>query len=259
MTSSAHDRAISAQFTHQAAGFAASPELHADEVLQLILDAAAPGPKDRAIDLACGPGSVACALAAEAGHVVGLDFTPAMLDEARKLAESRSLRNIDWKQGDIYATGFPDASFEVVTCRFAFHHLEKPHDAFAEMARLTAPGGRIVLCDGLASDDPEKARAFNAMERRRDPSTVAFRTLDYLRRLFVESGLGEPEQRLFQVSYLAADLVRRSFPEDDDRAGLLESIERSVEGDALGMNAHRSADGVRIAYRSAVSSARKPV
>jgi hypothetical protein len=50
----------------------------------------------------------------------------------------------------------------------------------------------VVLCDGLASDDPEKAQAFNVMERWRDPSTVEFRTLDYLRRLFVELELGEP-------------------------------------------------------------------
>ncbi len=41
------------------------------------------------------------------------------------------------------------------------------------------PGGRIVLCDAVASDDPVKAAAFNAMERFRDPSTVEFRTLGF--------------------------------------------------------------------------------
>lgn len=123
------------------------------------------------------------------------------------------------------------------------------------MLRLTAPGGRIVLCDGLASDEPAKAAAFNAMERLRDPSTVSFRTLDYLRGLFLSAGLGEPEVRLFQVSYLAADLVRGSFPEGDDRDALLALIEASAEGDTLGMRATRTNDGVCVAYPSAVLSA----
>ncbi|RNJ48842.1 class I SAM-dependent methyltransferase [Methylocystis hirsuta] len=254
---SAHDRAISAQFTAQASGFAAGKELHADEVLALIVDAASPGPDDCAIDLACGPGSVACALAERAKRVVGLDVTPAMLEQARTLAENSCLQNVEWRQGDLYSTGFADAAFDVVTCRFAFHHLEDPRKAFFEMARLAAPGGRIVLCDGVASDTPEKARAFNAMERQRDPSTVAFRTLDDLHSLFVGAGLGEPQTKLFQVVYLAADLVGRSFPADGDRAGLLALIEESVEGDVLGMNARRTAQGVMISYNSVVLSAIK--
>jgi hypothetical protein len=116
------------------------------------------------------------------------------------------------------------------------------------MLRLAAPGGRIVLCDGLASDDPSKAQAFNAMERRRDPSTVEFRTLGYLRELFLQAGLNEPEVKCFQVPYLAADLAAASFPDGDDRDGLLAVIEDSVAHDALGMNAFRSPEGVRIAY-----------
>jgi len=254
----AHDHMIVDQFTRQASSFADSPELHADDVLKLIVDAANLDHNDRAIDLACGPGSVACALAERAAHVVGLDATAAMLSQARALAASRSISNIEWNEGSIYVAPYNDGLFHAVTCRFAFHHLQDPPSAFAEMIRLTAPGGRVVLCDGLASDDPAKARAFNVMERGRDPSTVEFRTLDYLRRLFVEIGLGEPVIRMFRVTYVAADLVNASFPEGNDRAGLLALIENSVEGDTLGMDARPSAKGVSIAYRSAVLSAIKP-
>jgi ubiquinone/menaquinone biosynthesis C-methylase UbiE len=253
----AHDRAIVDQFSRQARGFAARPELHADDVLELIVKAAALGSNDRAIDLACGPGSVVCALAEHAARVVGLDATPAMLDQGRARAKSRALSNVEWQEGSIYAAPYADGSFDAVTCRFAFHHLKDPSKAFAEMVRLAAPGGRVVLCDGLASDDPEKAQAFNVMERWRDPSTVEFRTLDYLRRLFVELELGEPRVATFQVPYLANDLVKASFPEGDDRTGLLALIEDSVERDSLGMGARRGAEGVRIAYHSAVLSAVK--
>ncbi|CCJ08007.1 class I SAM-dependent methyltransferase [Methylocystis sp. SC2] len=255
---SAHDRAIVDQFTRQAPGFATKPELHADDVIKLVVDAAALNRDGAAIDLACGPGSVACALAERAAHVVGLDSTPAMLDQARQRAASRDLSNVEWIEGSIYAAPFDDGAFAAVACRFAFHHLTDPPKAFAEMARLTAAGGRIVLCDGFASDDPAKALAFNAMERFRDPSTMEFRTLAYLRRLFVDAGLGEPEARMFQVPYLAADLVNASFPEGDDRSGLLALIESSVEGDALGMGARRSDEGVVVSYQSVVLRAVKP-
>ena len=173
-------------------------------------------------------------------------------------ARQQGLDNVEWRAGDVYRTPFADGSFNIVTCRFAFHHFENPALAFAEMVRLAAPAGRVVVCDGLASEEPAKADAFNAMERRRDPSTVEFRTLPYLRRLFEAAGLGDPQVQRFDLSYLASDLVARSFPANDDRAGLLAMIESTVEGDKMDVGAHWTPGGVRFAFRSAVLSAVKP-
>jgi len=244
-----HERAIRDQFSRQAAGFAVAPELHADGIVALVVEAAKPQAVDRAIDLACGPGTVACALAQRVQHVVGLD---------RGLARRQNVNNVEWRAGDVYQTPYAGGSFNIVTCRFAFHHFEKPALAFAEMVRLVATGGRVVLCDGLASEEPDKAEAFNAMERRRDPSTVEFRTLPYLRGLFEAAGLGDPQVQRFDVSYLASDLVARSFPVDNDRAGLLAMIEATVAGDKMDVGAHWTPEGVRFAFRSAVLSAVKP-
>jgi ubiquinone/menaquinone biosynthesis C-methylase UbiE len=254
----AHERAIQDQFSRQAVGFSVAPELHAGEIIALVVDAAKPQPDDRAIDLACGPGTVACALAKRVRHVIGLDSTPAMLEQARGLAQRQMLDNVEWRPGDVYQTPFADGSFDIVTCRFAFHHFQNPALAFAEMVRLAAPNGRIVVCDGLASNEPVKAEAFNAMERHRDPSTVEFRTLSYLRRLFQAAGLGDPQVQRFDVPYLASDLVARSFPVNGDRAGLLAIIEGTVEGDTMDVGARWTPEGVRFAFRSAVLSAVKP-
>lgn len=257
-TANSHAGIVDDQFSRQAAGFASSVALHADGVVALVVEAAAPSQTDRCIDLACGPGSVACGLAAQARAVVGLDATEAMLDQARKLAAKRGLANVEWRQGSVYAAPFDAGAFDAATCRFAFHHFEDPPAAFAEMMRLVRPGGRIVLCDGLASDDPAKARAFNDMEKLRDPSTVAFRTFDFLRALFLDARLGEPQARFFHVTYRAADLARGSFPEEIGRAALQALLERSIEGDTLGMNARREPNGVTLSYRSVVLSAVKP-
>lgn len=168
------------QFTRHAADFAATPELHNDAVLQLIVEAASPCLTDFVLDVACGPGSVALAFARRVARVDGLDATDAMLDQAC----SASVNNVNWRIASVYDLPYPDGSLDVVSSRLAFHHFEDPQAAFSEIVRVAAPSARIVLCDAVASDDAPKAQAFNEMERWRDPSTVEFRTLGYLLELF---------------------------------------------------------------------------
>jgi ubiquinone/menaquinone biosynthesis C-methylase UbiE len=252
-----HAARIADQFTRQAAGFAAAPELHNDAVLDLLVEAAQPKPSDIVVDLACGPGSVALAFAPHVARVEGLDATDAMLAQARSAAANRRATNVTWRSGSVYALPYEDASVDLVVSRFAMHHLEDPPAAIREMRRVAVPGARIVLCDGVAPDDPDKRRAFNEMERWRDPSTVEYRTLDYLVDLFRSHGLEAKLRSRFQVVYLARELVARSFPANDDRAGLLALIDRSVDADLLGMRATRTPAGTQIAFQSVVLVATK--
>ncbi len=195
---SAHQAVIADQFSRQAELFAAAPALHNQAALDLLVDAARPLPTDVSLDVACGPGSVVAAFARRVQRAVGLDATAAMLDQARRLAARSAIGNAEWHLGDVYALPFADGAFDIVSCRFAFHHLQAPSKAFAEMVRVCRDGGRIVLCDAVASDDVRKAAAFNRMERHRDPSTVEFRPLSVLRQLFREAGLCEPAARFYQ-------------------------------------------------------------
>ena len=120
------------------------------------------------------------------------------------------------------------------------------------MIRVCRPGGRIVLCDAVASDDAAKAAAFNAMERHRDPSTVEFRPLGFLLGLFRDAGLPEPTARFYQVPAERDRLVAASFPANDDRALLRAMIDASVDGDTMGVNARRDGDTVRFDYPAVV-------
>lgn len=247
-----HAALIEDQFTRQAAHFAAAPELHNDAIMQCLLDAARPRPTDRLLDVACGPGTVVAAFAPHVAQAVGLDATEAMLAEARALGARTGLANVEWRAGSAYALPWPDATFELVVSRFAFHHLEDPPAAFAEMRRVAKSGARIVLCDGIADDDVAKATAFNEMERWRDPSTVEFRTCGYLAALFAAHGLDSALTARFQVPYLARDFVAAAHPRDDDRAGLLRLIEDAVNGDRMGLNARWTADGAVFAFQGVV-------
>lgn len=253
-----HQARIQDQFTRQAVDFARAQELHNEAALTLLLDCAAPQPGDEVLDVACGPGSVVVAMARRVRRAVGLDSTAAMLEQARQLAQAKGVDNVDWQQGDVYALPFAAASFDLVTCRFASHHFEQPALALAEMLRVCKPGGTVLLCDGIASDDPAKAARFNQMERLRDPSTVEFRPLAVLEKLFRDLGLPGPQRRFFQVPAEREQMVQRAFPAGGDREGLRRVIDESVADDSMGMGARRSGDTVLLDYPAVVLWARKP-
>src|SRR5215468_12022546 len=167
MTSDHHQRILD-QFTLQAEPFARAQAIRSPEALDRIVTMAEAGPDDTALDVACGPGLLACAFARVVRYAVGVDITPAMLDQARKTQAEQGLQNLSWHQGDVTSLPFPDEHFSIVSSRFAFHHLEQPLAALKEMQRVCKPGGRVVVAD--MSPAPEKADALNAEERLRDPS-----------------------------------------------------------------------------------------
>jgi SAM-dependent methyltransferase len=250
--SAAHAAIVADQFTRQAAGFAAAPSLHSQDALNLLVEAARPQPADMSLDVACGPGTVVVAFARRVQQAAGIDATGAMLAEAKKLVAREGVRNTGWHKGDACALPFPDQTFDIVSSRFAFHHLREPARAFAEMVRVARPGGRIVLSDAYASDDPAKAAALNAMERHRDPSTVEFRPLAFLVGLYALAGLPAPEVHFYRVPAERERLVALSFPEGGDRAGLRAMLDAAVEGDAMGVGARRDGATMRFAYPAAV-------
>jgi SAM-dependent methyltransferase len=257
-THRSHQSLIVDQFSRQAELFAQSPALHNEAALSLLVEAAKPLPGDLTLDVACGPGSVVVAFARVARKSAGLDATSAMLREAKKLAAASGIANVEWHLSDVYALPFPDNAFDIVTCRFAFHHLREPARAFAEIARVCRVGGRIALCDGIASDDPEKAAAFNRMEQHRDPSTVEFRPLGWHLALFKAAGLPSPAPAFYQVPAERERLIAASFPANGDRALLRRMIDESVEGDRMGLAARRNRDTVKFAYPAAILVAEKP-
>src|SRR5439155_6193116 len=195
MTDAAHQSLIRDQFTRQATPFSTAAPIASEAALKMIIDAAQPGPSDTLLDVACGGGIVVCAFAPHVRHATGIDVTPAMLQRARALAAEKGLANISWQEGEVERLPYPDGAFTIVVTRFAMHHFLDPAAVFREMARVCAPpgpknrGGRIVVVDTYASDDPAKAAAFNRLEILRDPSHARSLTLPELQGLYRTAGL----------------------------------------------------------------------
>ncbi len=170
MSETAHQDLIRDQFTRQATVFNAAAPVADKDALQLIVTAANAEPDDTVLDVACGGGLVARAFAPHVRHATGIDVTPAMLDTARKAAAEQGLANTSWDQGDVTTLPYADGAFTIVATRFSFHHFLDPLAVLREMARVCAPGGRIVVADSCPSEDAAKAAAFNRLELLRDPS-----------------------------------------------------------------------------------------
>jgi demethylmenaquinone methyltransferase/2-methoxy-6-polyprenyl-1,4-benzoquinol methylase len=109
-------------------------------------------PGERALDLCCGTGDVAFALARRGLDVTGLDFSEPMLAvAARRLnTESASFATgniVHFLRGDAEKIPFPDASFDVVTISYGLRNLSDWERGLREMRRVARPGGRLLVLD----------------------------------------------------------------------------------------------------------------
>lgn len=252
-----HRDVIVDQFTRQAVPFSNAPGVRDEDALRLLVEWSGAGPADTVLDVACGPGLVVGAFARVARHVTGIDITPAMIERARELTREKGLTNVTLQVGDVLPLPYPDASFSLVTSRFAFHHLPDPRAVLVEMARVCRPGGRVVVADVMASADPRKAEAFNRMERLRDPSHVRALALAELTALFPGADLPPPRATFCTLQSELEALLGRSFPVPGGAEEIRRLITASVEDDTLGLGAHRRGAEIHLVYPVAILRAER--
>jgi len=250
-----HDSRILDQFTRQAVPFASAPAIRNEEALNRIVQWAGTGPDDTVLDVACGPGLLACAFARVAKNATGIDMTPAMLEQARKTQQEQGLKNVSWLPGNVYSLPFPPSQFSIVSSRFVFHHLQDPLAALKEMKRACNAGGRIVVAD--MAPVPGKADALNAAERLRDPSHVRALPVDELRGLFTQAGLRTPQVASYRMEGELEDLLSRSFPNEGDADRLRKIFADSLADDALDLNTRQENGKIYYSFPVAVLVAQK--
>jgi demethylmenaquinone methyltransferase / 2-methoxy-6-polyprenyl-1,4-benzoquinol methylase len=108
------------------------------------------------LDLGCGTGDLGLLLAGST-TVVGVDLSHAMLVEAGRKGEGR----LHLVEGSAFALPFRDGAFDAAVSGFVLRNLEDLPAAFAELARVTAPGGRIGLVDITEPPRPALRRLFD--------------------------------------------------------------------------------------------------
>lgn len=226
------------QFTRTAAVFGdyavASRVGEAEHLARLVRA----GARDRAVDLACGPGTLALRFARHVRWICGYDLTPAILARARSSAAAGELRNIDFALGDAQSLPFPDASLDLAVTSYSLHHIPDPGRVIAEMARIVKPGGRVGVLDIIVPEDPQAAALNNHIERLRDASHTRTLPKTELASLFQAHGLrilaAETEEHAHTFDHWM--MVAGWKPGDAPYTEARRVLEQTIPDDAAGFH-----------------------
>lgn len=163
-------QAAQQQFARQSTKYGAGHILADVADLQAALEKIALPARAQVLDLACGAGHAGLHLASLGHHVTLSDLAAPMLDRVHEAAAARGL-HVQTRQHPAEQLPYPDASFDLVTCRVAPHHFSSPRAFVQESARVLRPGGTFLLIDGSVPDgDAETEEWLHRVEKLRDPS-----------------------------------------------------------------------------------------
>jgi ubiquinone/menaquinone biosynthesis C-methylase UbiE len=234
-----HNDSIISQFTKYAVPYAHLLE-HSDQYgIELMLELSKPQSNDLVLDVACGTGIISCEYAKFVSHVTGIDLTPAMIEQARKLQQEKQLKNITWKIGDVSKPPLPfdDSSFSIVVTRYSLHHLLEPKKVLQEMMRVcTNKGGKILVID--VTPDSDKVDAYNHVEKLRDPSHARALTLTELENYMREIGLVNLKVAHHDLGMELDTILQTSCPNQDDANKIRLLFGEDLTKNNLGMRSH---------------------
>ncbi len=139
----------------------------------------------RALEVGCGAGFLAVALAQRGLHVCAIDAAEAMIEQARQYAaEAGVARQLSLLVGNVYELVEDDASFDIVVALGVIPWLEQPERAIEEMARVTKPGGYLILTTA------NRAGLTNLLDPLLNPALAPLRSR--VKTLLVRPGLRRP-------------------------------------------------------------------
>jgi ubiquinone/menaquinone biosynthesis C-methylase UbiE len=243
---------IRTQFGKQADVYARMRQTTDERSLGALVQLSGADAASRVLDVACGPGFLTMAFAACCRHAVGVDATEPFLAMARAESDRRDLRNVEFRAGDAEHLEFDDGSFDLVSCRAAFHHFARPAHVLADMIRVVTRQGRLLIADMLTSEDPSKAEYHNRMERLCDPSHVRALTGAQFAQLFADRGLRVRFEAQVPIDMDFDEWLDHGGPDASTAAQLRALIDASIDTDRCGLNARREGGAIRFTYTSGV-------
>lgn len=178
---------------------------------------------DTVIDLGSGAGNdcfVARALAGEKGKVIGIDFTPAMIEKARENAEKHGFNNVEFRYGDIEKIPVTANKADVLISNCVLNLVPDKQKAFSEIFRVLKPGGHLSVSDVVLKGElPEKLK--QAAEMYAGCVSGAIQMPDYLH-LITENGLSNVfVQKEKQITI--PDEILQNYIDDQELAIFKES------------------------------------
>jgi ubiquinone/menaquinone biosynthesis C-methylase UbiE len=239
-----HNARIISQFTNQAIPFTELPG-HFDSI-QTLIALSKVSENDRVLDVACGPGLVACEFAKFAQHVTGVDLTAMMIEQSRKRQKELCLSNISWDVGTAYPLQYDTNSFNLVITRYSFHHFIDPKLVLMEMIRVCKPEGVVLIADAALPAD--NVDAYNKMEKLRDPSHTQALSYESWESLLGDSALRNLQRGSYKVPMELEKQLKASFPNPGDDDKIRNIFRNDIESNSLGVEAHWVGNEIHFSY-----------
>jgi DNA gyrase subunit B len=227
--------AVQGHFSARAPSYERSSSWCTDEALDgLLLARAQPRATDRVLDVACGTGLVSRLFHGRVARVVGVDVTPEMSARSRAYLDELVIAPAE-------AMPFESDSFDVVVCRQGIQFMTLP-DAVREMARVTRPGGRIVLVNSCAYGQADRDEYFEILRLRNPVRRQFFEPPDLERLLGNDAGCVDVVLDRY-VSVEDVDNWSDNGAIDEARREQIREIYRCASADFRRLHAVEEADG----------------
>jgi ubiquinone/menaquinone biosynthesis C-methylase UbiE len=140
---------------------------------EVAIERASIGPTTRVVDVAAGPGTVACRVAPRAASVDAIDFSSEMVARCRARADALGLHNVTVVQGDGQALPYADASFDLGFSMFGLMFFPDRPRGFRELGRVLRPGGRAFVTSWASVEKSPLMLARIAAFKAADPSAAS--------------------------------------------------------------------------------------
>ncbi len=202
-------QAVHDQFSKTAEQYRVSAVHASGEDLAKIAELVAKESAPYVLDAGCGAGHTAIKVAPHSAEVIAFDLSAQMLAQVERLVSERNLSNVQTRQGDVENLPFEDATFDIVTSRLSAHHWPTPRKALSEIARVLKSGGRFILSDTIASEEPTFDTFLQALEVLRDPSHVRDHSESQWTAFFGEAGFDVEVAAHWPIPLNFEDWVKR--------------------------------------------------
>lgn len=220
-----------------------SPEISA------FVDWIRPQQGDQALDVASGPATIARVLTPRVSRVFAVDLSHAMLSQAGCFEALPA--NLFLTSGDVERLPFQDATFDLVTCAYAFANFREISVMLRESARVVVRSGRVAFMDVIAPEDPSQCDNLNRIESMRSDFYTRIRTYSEFVKLFRDAGLTLEMAQLHPGRQRMTDWLRLSpVATDPERSKELQQALIDV-GDKAGLRPRPVSNGeVEICYQT---------
>jgi broad specificity phosphatase PhoE/SAM-dependent methyltransferase len=195
------------------------------------------------LDVGCGAGDVALALAPHVGRVIGVDATAAMLERLELARIAQGVANLDLEWADAAHLPVADRSVDLATAHDLLHLLEDPGAFVNEAQRVLKATGALLIDEPCGPTDSVTRATREAIEIRRNPSFRRLMTEEQVARLATSAGWSVDVVQNYEVWHSLSGWLAGAAADEATSSAVRKMVEASMDTDAAGMQVQRSREG----------------